>query len=501
MNEMILLGAGASIEAGVPGAFTMTQKIVANLRANPLFTKQAHVLSYVVGGLLFEAGKNNFNPLEPAINVEDLFNAVQLLGERSSLEAAPFIGSWHSFIEEFDKIYPSQPSGKLQHLIYDAVSKEILSAFSLNPPSFSAKKIDNALSSTIKKTVEAAVKNRSPSLGSSDSVGSAVEHYVKDLTGKWSNKLKSPSLSGSDRITGQITQQIKASQARPGQGRIFQQTNELMIAALKDLAWIEDANNVIYLAPLLNVLEQNGRLVVATLNYDNSIELLSTLLNVACHTGISEWSKHGRFETSGAGLHLLKLHGSIDWLRESAEPGNGRMPVVTIRQLVPQEVKRLDLRPAVIFGNRNKLTAEGPFLDLLRAFQDELARSQTLTVIGYSFRDPHINVYISQWLNGDANRTLRIVNGPSFSKQIGSSHDMAPYIRDLFKFAGANSQRVQILDEYAGTGLRVLYGTREMVVPRCKEIVTQSALERIAEEVGTEEAVQDSIEENDSAED
>jgi hypothetical protein len=179
MSEMLLLGAGASVEAEVPGAFAMTEKIVGSLRSNPRFEKQAHALSFVVGGLLFEAGKNNINPLKPAINVEDLFNAVQLLSERSTLEASPFIGSWHSFLEELDKIYPSQPSGNLQRLIYDAVAKEILSAFSQSPPFLGSNNIDRALSSTIKKTVEEAIKNRSSSVSSSDSVGNAVELYVK----------------------------------------------------------------------------------------------------------------------------------------------------------------------------------------------------------------------------------------------------------------------------------------------------------------------------------
>jgi SIR2-like domain len=487
VREMLFLGAGASVEAEVPGAFAMTEKIVANLRSDPRFEKQAHALSYVVGGLLFEAGKNNVNPLAPAINIEDLFNAVQLLAERNNLEAAPFIGSWHSFLEELDKIYPSQPSGNLQRLIYDAVAKEILSAFSQNPPSFGSSKIDSALTSTIKKTVEAAINKRSSSLSSSDSVGGAVERYIKDLTGKWSSKLKSPSMSGSDKIDGQIKQQIKASQARSGEGRIFYETNELMIAALKDLVWIEDASKVAYLAPILNVLEKQNRLVVATLNYDNTVELLSNSQNITCNTGISNWSAHGRFDLSNEGLHLLKLHGSIDWLRKYDEGNTGQMPAVKIRQLKPEEVKHLDLRPAVIFGNRNKLTAEGPFLDLLRSFQDELAHSQTLTVVGYSFRDPHINVYISEWLNGNANRILRIVNGSNFNHRMRFVSDTPPYVRDLLEFAELNPQRVQIVGEYAGVGLKSLYGERNIVVSQPIQTSTQPALERIAEEEETEE--------------
>lgn len=483
----MLLGAGASIEAGVPGAFAMTEKISSSLRTNERFGKQAHVLSYVVGGLLFEVGRNNIDPLAPAINVEDLFNAVQLLAERDTLEAAPFINSWHSFIDELDKIYPSQPSGNLQRLIYETVSKQILAALSQNPPAFGASKVDEALISAVQKLVEASVKNRRPSLTPNASVGRAVERYVQDLTKKWSSKLKSPTLLGQDKIERQITKQIEAAQAHSGQGRIFHETNELMIAALKDLVWIEDANKITYLAPLLNMLEKQERLVIATLNYDNSVELLSESQNIECKTGISEWSTSGRFTLTGAGLHLLKLHGSIDWLREENEFSYGKLPVITIRQLASQEVKRYDLRPAVIFGNRNKLTAEGPFLDLLRAFQDELTRSRTLTVVGYSFRDPHINVYISQWLNGDSKRVLRIVNGPSFSQEARFVSGTPTYVHNLFDFASINPHQVHIIGEYAGIGLQQLYGERDIAVPQPSLTVNQPALERIAEEVELED--------------
>lgn len=492
MSEMLLLGAGASIEAEVPGAYAMTERILSNLRTNELFEKQAHALSYVVGGLLLEAGKNNINPLAPAINVEDLFNAVQLLAERNSLEAAPFIGSWNSFVDELDKIYPTQSSGNLQRLIYEAVSREILSAFSQNPPS-SVNKIDTALAATLKKTIEAAVKNRSVSLSASDRVGGAIERYIKEVTEKWSRKLKSPSLSGSDKIGRHIEGQIRASQARSGQGRIFHQTNELMVAALKDLAWIQNPNLVLYLAPLLNLVEEQERLVIATLNYDNSIELLSSSQKMPCQTGISDWSEHGSFDVSGPGLHLLKLHGSIDWHRQDITASENRLPAVAFRQLAPEEVKQHDLRPAVIFGNRNKLTAEGPFLDLLRVFQNELMSSNMLTIVGYSFRDPHVNVYISQWLNGDSTRVLRIVNGPNFTNDSLSISNRSSFVGNLLRFRMANPSRVKIVDAYAGEGLRILYGDRQAFMIESTEVTTQPALERIAQELETEEAVHSQI--------
>jgi hypothetical protein len=85
---MLLFGAGASIEAKVPGAYKMTEAIAERFRQNPSLRKHAHVISFVIGGLLFEAGKNNLNPLSAGVNVEDLFNAVQLLaGTRSRLKS------------------------------------------------------------------------------------------------------------------------------------------------------------------------------------------------------------------------------------------------------------------------------------------------------------------------------------------------------------------------------------------------------------------------------
>lgn len=486
MREMLLLGAGASIEADVPGSFKMTKAILANLRANLLYKKQAHVLSFVVGGLLFEAGKNDLNPLEHEINVEDLFNAVQLLAERGKLEAAPFIGSWHSFIDDLDKIYPSKPSGNLQRLIYEAIAKEILSAFSQNPSAFRTDKIDSALASNIRKNVEATIKNRSVSLSSADNVGSAisvaVERYLKDLTEKWSKKLKSPSFSGSDKIKEQITRSIKASQAYSGEGRIFHDTNELMIAALKDLVWIEDTNKVAYLSPILNLLQkQEQEVTIATLNYDNSIELLASSQGVNCSIQLIEQPSQPNGTVSSGGIQLLKLHGSIDWIWQEGRAGENVMPVSKVRRVNPDEVKQPHLRPAVIFGNRNKLTANGPFLALLHKFGDELGSHDRLTVVGYSFRDPHINIYLSQWLNNDSHRTLYIVNGPDFT----NSHfqpDVAPYVRDLLAFASASPQRVHIISRYAGEGLRELYGERAFALHATAEVKSQPALERLAEE-------------------
>ena len=67
----------------------------------------------------------------------------------------------------------------------------------------------------------------------------------------------------------------------------------------------------------------------------------------------------------------------------------------------------------MVFGQRNKLTVEGPFLDLLRDFRDGLAESDRLMVVGYFFRDLYIDEYLSQWLNEYHGRRIRVID-PGF---------------------------------------------------------------------------------------
>ncbi len=440
MSEMLLLGAGASVDAGVPGAYDMTARILENLRKYPRFRKYAHALCYVIGGLLFEKSKENINPLAPAINVEDLFNAVQLLAERNTLEAAPFINSWHPFLEEIEDQYASAP----------------------RPRALDKREIDEELSSFVRDAIPSSNGGRPFRLGGNSHVGDAIEKFV---TGFFEN----------DKERG------------PKQEQTFHRTNDAMIAALKDLVWIENANNVVHLAPLVNALDKQNRLVVATLNYDNGVELLASSQGVTCQTGLTEWSTTGRFETASAGLHLLKLHGSIDWVRYNNGQQGAVMPTMMARQATRGEIKQEFHQPALLFGNRNKLTPEGPFLALLRAFERELEQCETLTVVGYSFHDPHINVYISRWLNSNNNHILRIVNGPDFLSNAYYSIEI--YINQLFQFSNNHPGQIKDTGKYAREGLIELYGEREFVVPQATITPTLSALEQAAKENEQKEVV------------
>lgn len=172
-----------------------------------------------------------------------------------------------------------------------------------------------------------------------------------------------------------------------------------LVDAVKKETTRTNSKRVDYLRPLFSPLRSQGgsqaSLVIATLNYDNTVELAAERAGIECDFGLSVWRSGKRIKDRPP-LSLLKLHGSSDWHST----------------LNSDEVERgnREGRPMLLFGGRNKLTAEGPFLDLLMAFAQALEKSTRLTVIGYSFRDHHVNALIARWRRRDDRRVLRVVD-------------------------------------------------------------------------------------------
>lgn len=71
---------------------------------------------------------------------------------------------------------------------------------------------------------------------------------------------------------------------------------------------------------------------------------------------------------------------------------------MTIRKLGPDEEPSREHEPAVVFGEGGKLQYEGPYLELLLAWSAQLREASDLLVVGYSFRDQHVNEAIARWL-------------------------------------------------------------------------------------------------------
>ena len=146
--------------------------------------------------------------------------------------------------------------------------------------------------------------------------------------------------------------------------------------------WIDpsEADRVTYLAALVQA--QFGS-TIATLNYDNTIELAGGIDHPAIKTS---GDHHVGVPPRGPNhVRLLKLHGSSDWrfYREAVMAGGDPMGLV-------------EYEPAVVIGTGNKLRHYGPFLEIYRTFRSSMEVADQLIIIGYGFGDAHINFVLDQ---------------------------------------------------------------------------------------------------------
>ncbi len=218
--------------------------------------------------------------------------------------------------------------------------------------------------------------------------------------------------------------EIAARLSQRPDGRSFQVLVTILTAKLMQLTWLTDPNASAYFHPLLKVAE-TARLVIATLNYDNSVEIAADALHIPCYT-LGEWQTTSTLPEPAKGIDLLKLHGSTNWQWSDRPHASGAItPPRTIRELstadMPSRLRNAVLYVntddigdslAVIFGSGNKLTAEGPFLDLLHKFKRLLWQRSHLLTLGYSFRDDHINHLIEHWFTTNPTTKLTIVGAP-----------------------------------------------------------------------------------------
>lgn len=407
--ELILLGAGASVDAKLPTAVQATDLIRKRLEAiGPNAEPFVQVLNFVLGCIAADRGVRLLNPFE-GIDIETVYNALMFLADSPESDAKPFVSAWNPTIIELDVVGPNM------------------------------KAFENALQ-FIRENI-----NVEASRGLVDY---SFQRAVTEIG------------------------------LKPGNGRVFRETANAVAREMQKIC-LEPAEDAFdYLAPLLNLVPKYKRLPIATLNYDMGVESVSRSHGVGCHTGLRAWVEKGYAHRPLEGVNLIKLHGSVNWIMQRV-PGTADKPIAhsdvsesgglytdpenTIFEIDewmhPGRIRRVldskdpgteHLTRAVIFGHRNKLTTDGPYLDLLMDFREELGLADLVTVIGYSFRDKHINDLLSKWLNSDVNRKVRVV-APHFEQNAtGFAKDL---INSLNPFG-----RIEIVEQTAAIGLRQIYG-------------------------------------------
>jgi hypothetical protein len=325
------------------------------------------------------------------------------------LEISPFVSAWHQGVERIDL---SGDAEQLRHLsaAYDQVQREF-----------------KALA---------------------DFASAAARRVPGDRT------QYRPNHFAARRFADEMLKAFRSARTSK-EGKVFGVAAKSALRALSQIVWITDSTKVAYLQPLFNLTRTQGYVTIGTLNYDNSIELAASAGSIPVHTGIQEWSETGHIHAPSEGVFLLKLHGSIDWRRDQVAYGalTNRVPHDRYYCQEPpvQHPHDGSFTPALIFGGPNKLTASGPYLDLLAAFRDELEKADRLTVVGYSFRDDHVNEFISRWINAFDEHQLRIV-----SPAPGVSSIYMAHLLDKVR------TRMERIEATAAIALENLFGPFEM---------------------------------------
>jgi hypothetical protein len=194
-------------------------------------------------------------------------------------------------------------------------------------------------------------------------------------------------------------------------GPVITRLQSRMIAALGKILAVDPAD-VSYLEPLLS--ESHSPIQIATLNYDRSVELLAENTGTAYDTGIRNWD--GGYSWSwnqDAEMRLLKLHGSLDWYLLKDPPGDKKLRAdkVSLAEDLDDEKRRLSSdQLALVFGQGAKLRSDGPFLAMLVEFDRMLKKTDRLVIVGYSFRDDHINAAVRRWHNERVDPSIVIIN-------------------------------------------------------------------------------------------
>ena len=199
---------------------------------------------------------------------------------------------------------------------------------------------------------------------------------------------------GIDRFARILANAIKQGR---GSSNLFPEVAEDMVSTLNELLAVSDASRIEYLTPLLDLHEALiGGLVIASLNYDTLIEQLGEVHSVRVDDCLDYWVDSGSIGRSND-LTLLKLHGSINWAQD---------PDGSVRRAKVGSY----MRPALIFGGINKLRADGPYLEMLWEWRSHLDKCDHLVIIGYSFRDAHVNAIINRWHRQDAMKRITIID-------------------------------------------------------------------------------------------
>lgn len=184
-------------------------------------------------------------------------------------------------------------------------------------------------------------------------------------------------------------------------------------------------NHEKFLSRLVKRRNQSPRPIIFTTNYDRCFELAASRLSLTVIDGFS-YSQPRFFDPNFFGydfirrstnngdsnelldgvIHLLKIHGSVDWQFDDER---------ITQRLEPDPEKRCLIYPA---STKYQQSYVQPYLEMMARFLTALREPQTsILIIGFGFNDDHLSAPILSALQ--SNPSLNIVAAsPSIKKQL-----------------------------------------------------------------------------------
>jgi hypothetical protein len=265
-------------------------------------------------------------------------------------------------------------------------------------------------------------------------------------------------------------------------GSAFETVSEFRTKILEKLRreWIEIPNydRAGYYSGLINFQrELNYPLRVFSLNYDLCVER-------AYQAEYREYPERG-FEKSDEriwnhllleegspadkNLYLYKLHGSIDWRRE---PETGKLTYSDSSSTIKIEESSL------IFGTAYKLQYVDPFLFLVYQLRRWSLEARLILVVGYGFRDEHINGILCQALRANAGKQLLAVMWDGSSVGDGAVQDFKHFVTKELGLESDKQVNIIVSSAKDFLGEQLSLATVSQFFPPEEELSRRSAVRR-----------------------
>lgn len=243
---LVLLGAGASVPAGIPTAVKMTSDMLALASGHhdPLIGRTMHVICGTLQAYAAARGLSRaFMP-----DIERVLDATHQLRDREDLELTPFIAAWNPAVQALRE-----------------------SSFAKSGPEIASMAIS-----------ELSRIGRSSTIEPRDLVDCLERAFnaLADELGVDNKSENDPAWVPFEKL------------------RLF------LTSKLIELAWLNNPKNLAYLSPLIKRGRQE-RITIATLNYDNTIEMKASEDCITIDTGLRSWITTGTLGSISTGIDSL----------------------------------------------------------------------------------------------------------------------------------------------------------------------------------------------------